>query len=302
MISFLRLIKFALQDIFRNFSLSFMTVLILVLMLLSINTLAIIQVLTDEATTSVKNKVDVTVYFDHEATDEDISEIKGYVQSFPEVTSIKYLTREEVLEEFRSHHQDNAEIIESLDELEENPLGPTMVIKTRQPSDYQKIINSLNVPEYETLIEAKTFGDTEIAIDRINVITRQVERFSIILTGLFTIIAFFIIFNTIRVSIYTQRVEISIKKLVGATNWFVRGPYIIEAFIFSIISTAGAYGLVYIASGAMDPYIEVVFGRADILTNYFVSNIIMLVGIQFVTVLLLTIFSSLLAMRRHLQV
>ncbi|PJC46592.1 MAG: hypothetical protein CO036_01985, partial [Candidatus Omnitrophica bacterium CG_4_9_14_0_2_um_filter_43_12] len=68
------------------------------------------------------------------------------------------------------------------------------------------------------------------------------------------------------------------------------------------ISTAGAYGLVYIASGAMDPYIEVVFGRADILTNYFVSNIIMLVGIQFVTVLLLTIFSSLLAMRRHLQV
>ncbi len=302
MLSFLRLIKFALQDIFRNFSLSFMTVLILLLMLLSINTLVIIQVLTDEATTSVKDKVDVTVYFDHEASEENISEIRGYVESFPEVTNIEYLTRVEVLEQFRSQHKDNAEIIESLDELEENPLGPTMVIKTRQPSDYQKIIDSLNVPEYETLIEAKTFGDTEIAIERINTITSQVERFSIFLTALFTIIAFFIIFNTIRVSIYTQRVEISIKKLVGATNWFVRGPYIIEAFIFSVISTVAAYGLVYLSSGAMDPYIEVVFGRADILTNYFVSNIIMLVGIQFGAVLILTIFSSLLAMRRHLRV
>ena len=146
MLAFLRVIRFAFQDIFRNFSLSFMTVLILVLMLLSINTLIVIRVLTNEATASVKDKIDVTVYFDHEVTEEDIFEVREYVESFPEVVAIDYSNKQKVLEDFRAQHSDNPEIIESIDELGENPLGPTMVIKTRQPSDYQKIITSLAVP------------------------------------------------------------------------------------------------------------------------------------------------------------
>ena len=302
MLSILRVIKFAFQDMFRNFSLSVMTVFILVLMLLSVNTLVVVRVLTQEATSSVKEKIDVTVYFDHQASEDNIIEVREYVQSFPEVTTVTYRNKEEVLSDFKEQHKENPDIIASLNELEENPLGPTLVVKTRQPSDYQKIINELNIPEYETLIEAKTFADTEVAIEKINTITTQVERFTIALAVLFTIIAFFIIFNTIRVAIYTQRVEISIKKLVGATNWFVRGPYIIEAFIFSLLSTAIAYGAVYLTVEVMDPYIAVVFGQEGILTNYFISNILMLAGIQFGSVLLLTILSSVMAMRRHLRV
>ena len=97
MLSILRIIKFALQDIFRNISLSLMTILILVLMLLSINTLIVIRVLTQEATMSVKNQIDVSIYFNHEATEEEISEVTDYIESFPEVVDVKYQDREEVL-------------------------------------------------------------------------------------------------------------------------------------------------------------------------------------------------------------
>ena len=302
MLSFLRLIKFALQDIYRNFSLSFMTILILVLMLLSINTFVIINVITGEAVASVKEQIDVSVYFAHDADGDQIEEVKSYVNSFPEVIEVVYLTREEVLEDFKRQHADNSDIMTSLEELGDNPLGSTMIVKTREPQDYEKVITALTIPEYENIIEAKTFGDTQKAIERIDTITKQVEKFAAGVSILFAVIAFLIIFNTIRVAIYTQRTEISIKKLVGATNWFVRGPYLVESFIFSVISVITTYALVVLLLHILDPYVSVVFQETDILTNYYNSNTVTLILIQFGAVLLLTILSSLLAMRKHLKV
>lgn len=302
MILFFRVIKFAFQDIYRNLSLSLMTVLILVLMLMSVNTLVVIRVLTTEATNSIKKQIDVSIFFSKEATEKQVQEVKSYLSSFPEVTDVAYHTREDVLKQFREQYAGNKQIVTSLDELGENPLGATIILKTREPEDYQKIITALSIPEYENIIQAKSFGDTEKAIERINTITTHVEKFSILLTIVFAIIAFLIIFNTIRVAIYTQRIEISIKKLVGASNWFIRSPYIIEAFMFSLFSTVIAYGMVYISARFLDPYITIVFGHDGILTNYFVANILLLLAGQFLVVLLLTIFSSWLAMRRHLKV
>jgi cell division transport system permease protein len=299
--SLFRAIKFAFQDIFRNSILSLMTVLILVLMLLSVNTLIIINFFTTQATQSIKDQIDVSIFFSHTATDEQISEIQNYIRSFPEVIEVKYLTKEEVLENFRIQYSDNEDIIASLDELDENPLGSTMIVKTREPSDYEKITNALSVPEYEDIVVAKTFVNTEKAISRIDNITTQVERFSIVLTGLFVVIAFLIIFNTIKVAIYTHRIEITIKKLVGATNWFIRSPYIIESLIFTIVSVTATYGLLIFAASFIDPYVEIVFNQPSLLTEYFSSNIMWLFGIQFAAVLALTIFSSFLAMRRHLK-
>jgi len=300
--SFFRVIKFAFQDMVRNIGLSSMTVLILVLMLLSINTLIILNTITGQAVSTIKDQIDVSVYFNEDATTEEVEEIKSYIDSFPEVIEIKYLDEEQVLADFRAQHADNPEILSALDELGENPLGPTMIIRTREPKDYEKVITALSVPEYENVIEAKTFGDTEKAIERIHVITTQVEHFGIALSGLFAFIAFLIIFNTIRVAIYTQRSEISIKKLVGATNWFVQGPYIVESFIFTVVSLVITVGLIFFSLRFLDPYIEVVFGQSNILLNYYQTNFLSLVLIHFISVLFLTVLSSILAMRKYLRV
>jgi cell division transport system permease protein len=302
MLAFFRIIRFALQDIFRNFSLSFMTVLILVLMVLSVNTLIIIRVLTIEATQSIKSQIDVSIYFDELATETKVDEVKDFIDAFPEVTEISFISRESVLESFKLAHAESPKILESLDELGQNPFGPTLVLKTRETSDYKKIIDKLSVPEYEDIIDARTFEDTELAIHKIDTITKQIEYFSFGLTGLFAFIAFIIIFNTIRVSIYTQRMEISIKKLVGATNWYVRGPYIIEGLLFSILSISIAFGLIFMVTNLLDPYIGIVLGKQVFLTNYFKSHIIDLLLMQFGAVLLLNIVSSGLAMRKYLKV
>lgn len=301
-LSFARVFKFAFQDLFRNLSLSLMTVFILTLMLLSINTLIVLQVITKEATSLVKEQIDVSIFFSYEATEQEINEVKEYIALFPEVRDVNFISSDEVYAQFREQYADSPDIIASLDELGENPLGPTMIVNTREPSDYPKIIEALQVPEYENIIEAKTFGDTEIAIERIDTVTTQVERFTLALSVLFAIIAFLIIFNTIRVAIYTHRMEISIKKLVGATNWFVRGPYFIEALFFTVASLIITAALVWVGLRTIDPYVGIVFGKENVLTNYFGSNILMLLGWQFGAVLALTIITSALAMQRHLRV
>ena len=302
MLSFLRVVKFAFQDLWRNIGLSFMTVFILVLMLLSVNTLWSLRVLTSQAVEAVKKQIDVSIYFVPQATEKNVTEIKNYVQMFPEVTEVNVQSKEDVLAAFREKHKLQKEALDALDELGANPFGPTMVIKTKEPQDYKKIIEALDVPEYETIVEAKSFDNHEDAITRLQNITNRIERIGLGLTVLFALISFLIIFNTIRVAIVTQRVEISIKRLVGASNWFIRGPYLIESVVFTIASIACTIGLVYAALRWIDPYLAVVLPNGFSLTNYFHSNMLMLFGVQALAVLLLTGLSSALAMRRQLKV
>lgn len=286
----------------RNIGLSFMTVFILVLMLLSVNVLLVVDTLTKEAVRMVKDQVNVSLYFAPDAGDKDIAAISQYINEFPEVVTVALLSRDEVLSSFKERHQNNSEVEQALDELGNNPFGPTMIIKTKEPGDYKKIFTALDVPEYASLIEAKSFDGNEDAINRIQNITNRIERVGFGLSVLFAIIAFLIIFNTVRVAINTQRIEIGIKRLVGASNWFIRGPYLVESLVFTIISVGVTIILVYIGLRWLDPYLAVVFPASFSLTNFYNSHILYVFGTQILSVLLLTILSSVLAMRRQLKV
>lgn len=302
MISLIRIIKFAFQDLVRNFGLSLVTIFVLILMLLSVNTLWAIDGLTQEAIQSVKEQVNLSFYLSPDVSSKDIAEIKNYVQSFKEVTDLKILSSVEVLQTFQKRHQGSAEVLEALSELGGNPFGPTLLVKTKEPGDYKKIIEALNVPEYEHLIEAKSFGGHEEAIDRIQNITDRVEKIGLSLSLFFALIAFLIIFNTIQIAIFTQHIEIGIKRLVGANNWFIRGPYIVESAFFSLVSVAISAILFWFALRWADPYVSVIFTNGFSLTKYYYAHILWLVTIQASVVLLLTMISSSLAMRRQLKV
>lgn len=300
--SLYRIAKFALQDIFRNIGLSFMTVFILVLMLLSVNTLWSLDVVTKQAVKLVREQVTISFYLVPNVSDEQVNEIKTYISTFPEVVSMKLVSKEDVFNSFKERHKFSPEVLEALNELGSNPFGPTITIRTREPGDYRKIIDALSVPEYQPIIENKSFDGNEGALDRIQLITSRIEKIGLGLSLLFAIIAFFIIFNTIRAAIQSQRVEISIKRLVGANNWFIRGPYVFEAIIYALLSAGITIALVFFSLHWLDQYISIIFANGFSLTNYYQSNMLYLFGIQALAVLVLTNLSSGLAMRRQLKV
>lgn len=299
--SIFRVIKYALQDLGRNFGLSSMTVFILILMLLSVNILWSVDVLTQQATGLVKDQINISLYFKSETTDKNMEEVEKYLSNLPEIIQMQKVSREEVLETFKNRHKLSIEVLSALDELEENPFGPTLIIKTKEPQDYKKVLLAVDVPEYDALIETKSFEGNEEGIEKIQNITNRIEQVGFGLAVIFAIISFLIIFNTIRVAIHTQRVEISIKRLVGASTWFIRGPYIVEAFIFALFSVSLTFSIIYAVLYWVDPYLSIVFSNGFTLTNYYNLHIILLISLQFVSVLLLTFISSGMAMSKQLR-
>ncbi len=302
MISLWRVIKFAFQDMGRNIGLSFMTVFILTLMLIAVNLLWSVKVLTREAVSLVKDQVTINVFLKNTAKDKELDELFSFVKSLPEVVESQVITPAEVLEQFKNRHRTSPEILDALKELEANPFGPTIVLKLRDPGDYKTLTNRLQIAEYQKIIEDKSFEGNEQAVDRLTIIMNRVENVVVGLVAVFAAISFMVIFNTIRVAIYTQRTEINIKRLVGAHNWFIRGPYVVEALIFTIVSLGLAGLCMYPVFTRFDPYITALFPAQFSLTNYYQSHILYLSLVQGVAVLSLTILTSWLAMRKHLRV
>ena len=299
--SFWRVIKFSLLDLGRNFSLACMTILVLTLLLISVNTLLGVRLITQAGIKVIKQKIDLSIYLKPSVTNNEIKILEEKIKSIPEVKNVRLTSREQALEDFKAQYQDQPEIIAALSEVGDNPLGPAFVVKTDDPKDYEKIVLLISKPEYANLIEDKTFADTQTAIENITNITARIQEFALAISFLFGLIAVTIVYTTFRVAIYTERLEIGIKKLVGANNWFIRGPYLIEAIILSTISLGISLGAMWTATRTVDPYFAPLLGQANLLTNYLSSHILLVAGFEYVVVLFLTIFTSAMAMRQYLK-
>lgn len=298
--STIRIIKFAAQNIWRNLGLSFMTVTILIVTLLSFNVFVAMSAMTRHAVTTVKEKIDASIYFAPEATDQQVQEVQEFLRTFSEIKNLTSQTRDEVLAEFKEKHKSNEGVMASLEELDTNPFGPTIVITTHEPGQYAAVLKALTTPDLEKIIAGKTFDDNDQFLPRLQLITRRLEQFVLGITALFLLIAFLIIFNTIRVSIYTQREEISIKKLVGATNWFIRAPFLLVGVAYTLVSVGVAVAAVFAILGFIDGYVQTVFNSSFSLITYFRTHPLIFVY-EIASVLLLTWISSAFAMRKYLR-
>jgi cell division transport system permease protein len=302
-IPLLRIIKFAFQNFFRNFWLSIITITILVLTLFSINILVLLNFLADTAISSVQDKIDVSVYFYPEVSEESVRNVRSYLVGLSQVRDVKYVSREEALEKFRGNHEDNESIVTSLEELEENPLGATLVIKTHSPDDYPFVLETLDNPEFTSFIQDKNYDDHKEIIERIDRITDRVRNFGIILSGIFVMIAVLIVINTIRVAIYTHREEIGIMKLVGASNWFVRMPFLAEGVLYSFLATLAIVAIVYPVSFFAEPYVSGFFDTESVgMIAYLNHNFLWIFVTQFVALSVLNIISTGFALGRYLKV
>jgi len=188
--------------------------------------------------------------------------------------------------------------------LNDNPLGDTLIIRTHNAEDYQKVIDVLNAtPQYAVLIENKNFDDNQIVVERLQTIASQITSVGWGITVFFSIIAILVIVNTIRIAIYTHRSEISIMKLVGASNWFVRGPFIGEAILYALLGTVATIAIGYLIAHVSDPFVVGMLGQTDFsLIGYVNQNALKIFGIEFLGMVFVSVFSTSIALSRYLRV
>lgn len=297
-----RIISFAWKNITRNAWIGLATVLVLVLALLSVNVLIGVNALASSAINILEKKIDVSVYFKPETPDAILEQSRSYMASLPQSERVTLFSADEALEAFKERHKDDPSITDALNELDGNPFGATMIIKAAQTSYYPFLMEALNNPQFSFAIESKTYDDHTVAIDQVEQIASSVRYFGLILTVVFTIFSALIVYNSIRVAIYTQREEIGIMRLVGASNAFVRMPLILDGIFFAIIALAITAGLMALAISVGEPYLVSFYDGADPgLKKYFIDNLLWLILAQGIGLSVIVALASWAAVGKYLR-
>jgi len=296
-----RIIKYGFLGFWRNGWLSTATLSIIVLALLVFEGLIISNVLTKTALTSLQEKIDISVYFKSNTSEDDILKIKKSLESLAEVKGVEYISRDRALEIFKERHKDDPTITQSLEELKENPLLASLNIKAHNPKEYVTIADHLEKADFKVWFEKVTYAQNAIVIERLGRIIDTAEKGGLILIIFLALIAVLITFNTIRLAIYSSREEIGIMRLVGASNSFIRGPYVVEGIIYGlvagILSVIIALPIIYFVS----PYVKIFISEMNLWT-YFTSHLIGILEYQLLFGIGLGVISSVIAIRKYLRI
>lgn len=297
-----RIIKFSIQDIFRNIWLSIVTVTIIILALFSVNVLLVVQVISNAAISAVKEKIDINLYLKSDSGEEKIMALKVKVSNMSNVKEVKYISKAEALEFFRKKNEDNPEIMQALRELGTNPLTPSLVIRPKNTELVNELINELNRID-DDIIESRNFTDHKLMLSKINSITDKASKVGIFVSIIFVLITLLVVYNSIRVSIYTHRREIAIKRLVGASNSFIYLPFLFSSLFYSLVGVIVVVIVFYPFLSLLQPYLDTFFIGFDInIISYFNENFIKVFGLQFIGVAIINILASLVAVRKYAKV
>lgn len=295
-----RVFKLAVQNTFRNFWLSVITVSMYILTLATINVVIFVNFFAASVTQDIQERVEVTAYFDPGTSLEIAQAARGYIAGFGQVKSARIVTADDAYASFQESSSEDEAILLALEEIGDNPFGHSLVITTFSVEDFPFIIETLNGSQYAQFIDETDEQNNRALIDNINRFSRGVQFAGLGLAIFFGLVTFLILFNTIRMAIYVHREEIGIMKLVGASDAFVRAPFLIEGFLYSLIACSVFFVALWalLESGVSLPDW---FGEAGAV-NSLREEFYRLLIIEFFASLLIAFLATWTAMSRHLRV
>jgi cell division transport system permease protein len=300
-----RIIRAGFVGFWRNAFVSLSAIFVITITLTVVGGMMLVQQLLNVSLTQIKDKVDINVYMVTIASEDSIKELKTSLESLPDVREVVYTSREDALADFRERHKSDELTIQALEELGNNPLGASLSIRAKDTSQYESIATFLEERrEAEAtelpLIDRINFNQNKTAIDKLTNIIGTVERVSYITMIILIASSVLIAFNTIRLTIYTLREEISVMRLVGASNMFIRGPFVLQGVMYGLISGVLTLLILYPVALWLGPRTEAFF--LFNIFSYFVNNFGYLFSVLVGSGIVLGTVSSTLAIARYLRV
>lgn len=297
----------------RNGSTTFGAVVTIFLSLFIIGLFAMGSVLLDGMVGTVEDQVTIQAFVSDSASEDDINALQTKIEGWDEVESVTFKTKDEALAEYRDTmtNKNAPNAVQALDG--KNPIPASLVIKLHDPQDVEGVAQRLGSDaDFAKVADITTNDDgsqtspaDEIqygqgTVERLFTVTNWIRVITLVLVALLTFVAFVFINNTIRLSISSRRREIAIQRLVGASNGFIRGPFIMEGVLQAVIGSAFAivaleairrFGLPELAT-------RMTFLNFSIPLKATLSTYGLLVGMG----LIIGLFGSAIAMRRYLKV
>jgi len=302
-----RIFKSGLQNFFRNGFVSLSSVLVITITLFIITSIILLGGFLNYSLDQVKSKVDVNVYFITTAAETDILSVKKSLEAIPEVSSVEYISRDQALIDFKEKHKGDDLTLQALNELGDNPLGATLNIKAKDPSQYAGIAKYLDDMSNGVLsrgglkiIDKVNYAQNKIVIDRLTTIVNSANMMGIWFAIIFIFISIVVTFNTIKLTIFMARDEISVMRLVGASSAYVKGPFIVSGILCGIISALIIIIAFAIITFSTNYYYGTYFIGFD-LFRYYILNFLQIFGIVFGSGIVLGSFASYLAVHKYLR-
>ncbi len=277
------------------------TLTVMLLALLVFSSLIIFNVVAVSALNSIQEKIDISVYFKTTAPEDEILRIKQSLEGLNEVKNVNYVSRDRALEIFKEKHASDAAITQAVNELETNPLEASLNIKANDPGNYSVIASYLNNDSLKDYVDKVSYAQNQVVIDRLASIINVSRQAGVGLTAILAIVAVLVVFNTILLAIYSNREGIEIMRLVGASNMFIRGPYIVEGIIYGTISATLCMTILFPVVYFISPYVKIFIPDMNLL-SYFTSHFFQLFAYQLLFGVGIGIISSFIAIRRYLRI
>jgi len=207
-----------------------------------ITSLIFVQAALSATLSDIKDKVDVTAYFVQGTDETAIMNVSQALQKLPEVKSVNYTSAESALSQFKEKHANDYLTLQALDLLNQNPLGASLSIKARDPSQYESIANFFNnnsalSKDASNIIDKVDYNQNKVVIDRLTSIINGARRLGLIFSGVLILISIMITFSTMRLIIYMSREEIAVMRLVGAGQKYIGGPFMVTGTMVGIVSS-----------------------------------------------------------------
>lgn len=304
MSSFVYFLKEALLGFARNLSTTLGSIITIFLSLLIIGVFIIFGGIVDNIVSDVEGKVSVTVFVSDDASDRDISQLETFIEGLEGVGAVGFTDKDQALENFKDTNSANPDIVDQLDGM--NPLPASIDVELTDPqlvtqvadaikenSTFQKICEDPDNPS-----SSLKYGES--TVDRLFSMTNYIRYAGIALIILLIFVAMVFINNTIRLAILARRKEISIMRLVGASNGFIRGPFLMEGALHALIGALLAVLTLEILRALVLPGVSNTLMWLPINLDF--SVFLMVYIVLIVAGLFIGLVGSALAMRRYLKV
>ncbi|MFA6158311.1 MAG: permease-like cell division protein FtsX [Candidatus Paceibacterota bacterium] len=297
-----RILRSGFVSFARNSFVSLSSVLIITVTLFVLGGIMFSGALLRSSLEEIQSKVDVNVYFVTGAAEPDILALKNKLEALPEVAKVEYVTRDQALANFKDKHQNDEITLQALDELSDNPLGAILNIKARQTSQYEGIAAFLDSESSgkDNLVDRINYYQNKTAIDTLSKMIDGGTKIAFGVTLILVLISMLIAFNTIRLAIYIAREEISVMRLVGASNKYIRGPFVVAGIMYGAVSALLTLLLLYPAAYWVSSVTHTFFGGFDTF-RYYLTNFGQIFIVIFGSGVALGAVSSYLAVRKYLK-
>ena len=297
-----RILTFAINDFSRNKGISIAAIFVLTITIMLVTGLFFFQGITGYLTSQIRDKIDITAYFKDGTQEQDILNVKDELMKMsPNIKNIDYISKDQALASFNQTHQDNPVLARALQEVGNNPFLPSLNITTNgDPSQYASISNILQTSDFSKLIDKVDFSQKKDTIEKVYSITSHINTFGILLGIILILVAILVVFNTIKLAIENSKEEISTMKIVGAGNWFVRGPFVIQGIIYGVAAFIICILLSGIFAYFLAPQIQIIMPGFDMF-DYFLTNLWIFVLIQLGFGIGVGAISALIVVKRHLE-